>query len=702
MQQRAANTILSAAAASRVNGLLTHSYSPTSHIICQFRVFAFNSISISEPSPASDLIQIKRVNSDSDSSSSILPSSLFNAKELLLNGQQQFYLNWWFLVIVALSGFIFLITIVVVMLARGKNKKFLMRKQSKHHMDQQKMNTIKMMKLNGGAPAGSILNGQGIIMTDGQNETIGGGMNNANSIYLAGSNQQLILSSSSNTLNRSMVYGGVGMNTNGTMGGTVNPNFSGSNQITLYEVRKSKRGGGPVSARSGNESCNYASGTLKTGTYVSPSGTLTRFNMLSQDDSTGAQQPSNSRLVTDMTDAASICTLKQEQLNALRNNPRQLGQLVGLNHAAQPNDYSTGAIFLAGDENFDPTGTLNRQNRVNNYLMPVSSSIQASELNADEDDQIFERHGSRQHLYFQHMPVQQQRPGIIKGQNFNTYGESPLTGVNEPNEQSNFGHNLNSIYNMSNRHIYTTNSFGRHTLKNNTPNGGGQQAVNGSVLINNLPPPHPSLLSNNQSNETQGASTSAQSVDDSAIANSTFEARRVNMNYMSTSQQRMNTYLEHQQVIQHINQNRGLSLQPQYYLQQQQQDSANNTLSPSLPPPPPPPLPPKSPYTVRPPAPTRPPPLYSQPQQYQQGPTSIAQAASNTIEAINVLVASTNNNTQNQVTTKNESTTGQAGNAVNPSSSISINLNGDRVMMNNVAGSRKPLSSTGAGAYPNF
>lgn len=92
-----------------------------------FRVFSFNFIGISEPSPNSELVHIKSV--------SDLP---FASK----TDGSFFYSNWWFLVIIALSSVTLVIMIILIMCLRGKNKKFLLKR------DKKLRNTMRMMKMN--------------------------------------------------------------------------------------------------------------------------------------------------------------------------------------------------------------------------------------------------------------------------------------------------------------------------------------------------------------------------------------------------------------------------------------------------------------------------------------------------------------------------------------------------------------------------
>jgi K+ transporter len=92
-----------------------------------FRVFSFNFIGISEPSPSSELVHVK--------AASVVP---FASKA----DGSFFYSNWWFLVIVALSSVTLVVIIILVMCLRGKNKKFLLKR------DKKLRNTMRMMKMN--------------------------------------------------------------------------------------------------------------------------------------------------------------------------------------------------------------------------------------------------------------------------------------------------------------------------------------------------------------------------------------------------------------------------------------------------------------------------------------------------------------------------------------------------------------------------
>lgn len=517
------------------------------HNLCIFRVFSFNKISISEPSPDSDYVHAnKLVTSES------LASINFS--------NPNFYLNWWFLVIIALGSVTFLIILVLIMLLRGKNKKFVQKQHQKDQM-QQKMNTIKLMKLNQDADSSD----------------------NLNSIYLAGSNQQLIMTNSTNTLSR---------------GGT-------NNHVTLYEIRKSKRVNN--------------NGTLKTATYVSPNGTLSRINIVDSSDA---------------TDSNSATLIKQQQINSL-NNPRILGNLLnfGPNNMAQPNDYTTSNVgaFLINEN-----GTLKNSH----YLMPLNKN---DGLDGNEEGEE-----SKQHLYFQHMAAH--------------YGQAAVNlNFNYSSSDTENDSNLNQISTnyASKRQIYST--FGRQKTERTN--------------MNCLPPPPPALLT-------------------SSILNTepdNLEERRNNVNYQSN--RNTNMYFDHQQVMEMKEQKN--SSQPMYHYHQGPLivDSSppahpvpsmslnhGNTLRMST----------KSPYIHK-----KPPITNSMPRIQ---PSIIKAAISSHIDTKNNQTMRLSQNLSENYHLngeKNDNTEAQE-NLTNRNSSndnTSFNLSGDRVIMSNVAGSRRPVAS---------
>lgn len=253
---------------------------------------------------------------------------------------------------------------------------------------------------------------------------------NTNSIYLAGSNQQLILTNATNSLSRT-----VGPTYASTLNTIQNPN----QPITVYELRKSKR----------LASGGAANGTIRTATYVSPNGTLSRINIVT-DGGSGAH--------------LDVSELKQQQISGLHN-PRNLGQLIGFggsNHA-QPNDYCTsgkiGAIIL--EDNGTIKSSVSSSHRNGHYLIPLNNRGGVG----GGDDQGGESLSEQQHLYFQHMAQNTYVPssGGHANVNFNYSSsdtENDSSGSNGANQiQTGFTHM--SAFNMSKRQMYTTNSFGR-------------------------------------------------------------------------------------------------------------------------------------------------------------------------------------------------------------------------------------------------
>ena len=238
--------------------------------------------------------------------------------------------------------------------------------------------------------------------------------------------------------------------------------------------------------------------------------------------------------------------------------------------------------------------------------------------------------------------VQQLQQHHQPGSNINFNYSSSDTDNDAPNLN-------NAQSNTANRKIYTTSSFGRQ-----------QQQLSA------VQPPQ--LPSNYQM--------------------SSFDDRRaVQMNaYASTkSKKQQNMYYEHQQMQQQQQQQ-----QPTYHLHQSPVQVRNRTPSPPPPPPPPPPM-----IAER---------LSSATNSY--GVNPIQTAASSTAEALGALANAASIRAKNsncyvqqapplppQMPAPSLANVGeQAKTMTNNVSSISIALNGDRVVMNNVAGSRKPLS----------
>jgi hypothetical protein len=194
-------------------------------------------------------------------------------------------------------------------------------------------------------------------------------INNQNSnaggnIYLHGSNAQLILANSAtNSLSRNSNY-------------------------NLYEIRKSKRGGGPNNNYNGG-------GTIKTATYVSPNGTLSKVNIITPGNEVYGANPTNGMMLSQQH----TLQLKQQQINGL-NNARNLSNLIGfhannqqMNGLAQPNEYlpsgRIGAILAAGNSGNDTIGRSGMANSItsnHHYLIPLNSSEIIDQSSAQIDN----------------------------------------------------------------------------------------------------------------------------------------------------------------------------------------------------------------------------------------------------------------------------------------------------------------------------
>jgi hypothetical protein len=221
-----------------------------------------------------------------------------------------------------------------------------------------RMDTLRMIKLNqtkSGEPQrnGNVLNG---LSNEISPDTFSNDqLDNNLPIYLTNSNNNLINPSGSNNLTRRE------NNQNG--------------QYTLYDLRKSIRGGCGTSNI-------YNGGSVRTATYISPNGTLSRININDTNDN-------DSQMVTSMEPLiVNGSLIKRQQLNGL-NNARNLSNLIGLNeniinHAqsAQPNDYcSSGRIgaLINNNRNKNNNESLlnenifsDNNNRGGHYLMPCN------------------------------------------------------------------------------------------------------------------------------------------------------------------------------------------------------------------------------------------------------------------------------------------------------------------------------------------
>lgn len=293
---------------------------------------------------------------------------------------------------------------------------------------------------------------------------------NTNSIYLAGSNQQLILTNATNSLSRTVgpAYASTLTATTGIGGGTINgPN----QQITVYELRKSKRLASGGAAAPGT-------GTIRTATYVSPNGTLSRVNILTDGHNgatiIGAAGGNSGGATPGAT--LDVSELKQAQIANLQN-PRNLGQLIGFGGShTQPNDYCAsgkiGAIIL--DDNGTIKSSVSSSHRNGHYLIPLNTN------RGDMGDGVVgESLSEQQHLYFQHMAHNTYVPsaGGHANVNFNysssdtendSSGSNGGGAVATTSQLVSAGFAHMGPYTMSKRQVYTTNSFGRQPAPSST------------------------------------------------------------------------------------------------------------------------------------------------------------------------------------------------------------------------------------------
>lgn len=580
-----------------------------------FRVYAFNFVGISDSSPHSDIVHQRQMKAvKSDTGDAYYENS----------SRETIYSNWWFLVIVALGSLTLLIICVLLMCLRGKNQKFLLNKKKKR-MNTMRMNSMQKSSLKNGSTATNIH----LIQTN----TAPAKIQDTNILLenLTSSNDSNDFSNDNLGYNSTLPTSShVYLTTNTNSNLILASNHNSLSKNALYELRKSKRGG-VVPAQA-------AAGTLRTATYVSPNGTLSKVNILTTNDNSAAFSSSLNE------------ESQQETNNTLgKINPRNLNSILNgfFVHNAQPNDYCSSSNIGALVKTQFVTSNGN-----NHYLQPTSNQDVVLD---DQVDDAAAPGRSAQFYYGQqnyssmHMPRRNLvvestlRPAEPSAklatqsavQNFYTIEDEPPTSEQQLQQTaSSVLYDRNATNNLSNRKVFTTSSFGTATRAN------------------------------------------------------TFEDRRVQnqANYQScrpTKQMCMNTYYEHQQVyqIRDAKMGGGQPQQPTYHTHlgvelpasnQAAVSNANNEsfpsppltaaavqapvpslpLPPPPPPPPPPPIPPQMTRLQQTPPEQQPP----QPQQQQQH-------ISNPINL-----------------NKN-------------SSSISISLNsGDRVVMNNTAGSRKPLT----------
>ena len=618
-----------------------------------FRVFSFNFIGISEPSAASELVHVK----------SALTSQAYDGvrKDNANTSMRYFLSSWWFLALVGLVSLALITIIVLGMCMRGKNNKFLLKRDKK----QQHRNTMRMMKMNQSMQSGatqqtaqgnsqfntnstmqtnlrldtlldnltgsdsidlSLNDNLGQYLTSVRQNAVGGKANialpsnNSSQYYLAGSNAQLILTDTSSCLNAN---------------GSDSNYATGHNQM-VYDFRKSKRAPNQGSV---------LNGTIRTATYVSPNGTLSKVNFI---DNNGFTNDNNEN-------QACTNTLGKQQLN-----PRNLNSILNgfFTATAQPNDYSSSGHIgqLINNSQFN---TLKSNKQSNHYLLPCNPAgagfdqpegsnqqseepqTPASELSSLPAGAQF-YYGQQNYGSFSSSTNPRSSSGrnghvipIIRLDN-NTNSIRGVQAMNNPTPAAAALNDRNAAMNFSNRKIYTTSSFGRQP----------------------------------QQQQQQGTSGEAPMVP-------TFQDRRMEnaSNYASNRYKtlNMNTYYDHQQVYQMSGEQQ--AKQPTYHthmaqmeMQQYPPVSAQSPPPPSPPPPPPPPPPPL--------------PMFKLPPMQlpisQQLLPQLPELPRNLPPTFNQTDIPNSNPNQGH----NE-----------PTSSISINLkSGDRVVMNNTAGSRKPLT----------
>ena len=281
--------------------------------------------------------------SASSSSLSSSGSSSSSVVSAIVTTQSPFYSNWWFLVIVGLATLIIIVLLILVMFLRGNNNKFLLEKKKRvNTLRMMKMNAAAAAASGSTGSTGTMLDRRDrTLVRDG---SIFGGdqspLTNLNSTYLTTTNAMVsgntAAAGGDNTLNGNenvyvtslpmplppasvatlvMTRGRHGTSLARTLqggggaerGGTIVQQQPAYN---LYDVRRSTRGGGGglaclrssttssttnmygTMASGGNDTStdNDCSNTTlttiapRTGTYVSPNGTLSRLTIVGSND----------------------------------------------------------------------------------------------------------------------------------------------------------------------------------------------------------------------------------------------------------------------------------------------------------------------------------------------------------------------------------------------------------------------------------
>ena len=231
-----------------------------------------------------------------------------------------------------------------IVILKGKNKKFVY--NHKTRMNSMLMQKVKNAKIN------QSLNFQSEITPE---FTLNDQKNSICLTNIKNNNNDLFASNSTTSLNR---------------------NNNKNCKYSLYDLRRPLRGGN-VAATSNI----YNNNSIKTATYVSPNGTLSRVNLHdlnSNIDDNEYELNSLQPLILNGT------LIKNQQLNGLRNS-RNLANLIGINNnfqsQAQPNNYcSSGRIGVLVNENDCENSNTNfnylsNENRTH-YLMPFDQNEQ--------------------------------------------------------------------------------------------------------------------------------------------------------------------------------------------------------------------------------------------------------------------------------------------------------------------------------------
>jgi len=632
-----------------------------------FRVIAFNFVGISEPSPNSELIHNR-----------MLASSLKNDDSMYNNLKgQSIYSNWWFLVIIALSSLTLLIIIILIMCLRGKNKKFLLNQKMKR-MNTMKMNSMTKSSLKNGSTATNmnLINNSSTLCSSALDNRK---QNMDTNILL----ENLTSSDSNDFSNDNLGYnqtlpsnsgGGHIYLSNGPLQPPVNgqilfgaTNVNSLSKNALYELRKSKRG-------------NNTSNTLRTATYVSPNGTLSKVNIITNENGCFTSSVNGLEQTNENNNNNNNTLGKMNNIN-----PRNLNSILNgfFAHNAQPNDYcSSGSVGALINNNINYNSTI-KSNKNNHYLIPMNNNNINNEFDQN-DHQVDEMRQTKPNQFYygqqnyssMHskrnndvpIPIRSEINTAMPVQNFYTIEDDnsmvmPTSSQIMPGTSASSGafYDRNASNNLSNRKVFTTSSFGTNQSKIQPTTNSFEERRN----TNTHNQPINNYASNNQRNNKSSLC--------------------------------MNTYYEHQQVYQMRTDNQ-IPKQPTYHTHielnqsQQQQQQQQNTVD-TFPSPPPVV---KSSSVQHPPPPPPPPPPLPQQHNLRVNPETKANLHDNKINynkpTTKLMEPESPTHMPQQQQQQPPPLPPPLNNNKN-SSSISISLSsGDRVVMNNTAGSRKPLT----------